>query len=152
MITPSARRRFANGSHLTLHEHGETSRNVDVTWLRGKAIVTLLGVGNPRAIIKRLETDGAKVMANIPAGDHEQYDRAKMNVARGLCDGAEALVMTGKDWVKARKLIEWDQWPVPIVVPHLELKVFEGARELQELILRTVENHGNPDTPSAPNS
>ena len=132
-------------SHLRVYEADESERLVEVQWLRGKKVVTLLGVGHPKAIIAQLEQAGAKVLANVPAGDHEAYDRAKLNVAMGLCHGAQALVMTGKDWVKARELIEWSRWPVPIVVPHLEINVFEGAVTLQDLICRTIDEHDRRD-------
>jgi tetraacyldisaccharide 4'-kinase len=82
----------------------------DVPWLRGKRVVTLLGVGNP----------------------------PKLVLARSLCEGADAFVMTGKDWVKARHLIDLSSWPVPIVVPWLEIEIFDGADALKALILETV--------------
>lgn len=130
-------------THLRMFESSDEERWVDVNWLKGKGVITLLGVGNPEAIIVQLEKAGARVMANIPAGDHEPYDRAKMMVLKGLCSGAQAVVMTSKDWVKARDLIDLPAWPVPIVVPHLTLDVYEGVRDLQELILRTVEDYSS---------
>ncbi|MCZ6834290.1 MAG: tetraacyldisaccharide 4'-kinase [Planctomycetota bacterium] len=132
-------------SHLRLFESSPEERQVELRWLKEKRVVTMLGVGNPKPVQKQLEAAGACIMANIPAGDHERYDQAKLNVARGLCDGAQALVMTAKDWVKARELIDFSTWNVPIVVPHLVLDVYEGARELQELVLQTVEGHGTLD-------
>jgi tetraacyldisaccharide-1-P 4'-kinase len=98
----------------------------------------LLGVGNPAPMFGQLEAAGATVACDVPARDHEQYERPKLVLARGLCDGADAFVMTGKDWVKARHLIDLPTWPVPIVVPWLEIDLFEGAEALQALILETV--------------
>jgi hypothetical protein len=46
--------------------------------------------------------------------------------------------MTGKDWVKARHLIDLASWPVPVAVPWLEIDVFDGAEALKALILDAV--------------
>jgi tetraacyldisaccharide 4'-kinase len=113
-------------------------RREEVRWLQGKRVVTLLGVANPKPIADRLEAIGATVACDIPARDHERYDRPKMVLARSLCEGADALVMTGKDWVKARHLIDSPSWSVPIVVPRLEIEVFEGADALTALALEAV--------------
>ncbi|MHC4100334.1 MAG: hypothetical protein ACYSW1_05550, partial [Planctomycetota bacterium] len=75
---------------------------------------------------------------DVPARDHERYERPKLVLARSLCEGADAFVMTGKDWVKARHLIDLPSWPVPIVVPWLEIDVFTGADALQALVLEAV--------------
>ena len=111
---------------------------VDVEWLRGKRVVTLLGVGNPAPIIDQLRTAGAAVTARIRARDHEHYERSKMTRVEHLCRGVDALVMTNKDWVKVRRLIDLPSWPVPIVVPWLEIDVFAGAEELKGLVLETM--------------
>jgi tetraacyldisaccharide 4'-kinase len=111
---------------------------VEVPWLRGKRVVTLLGVAHPGPIIGQLEEAGATVARDIPARDHERYERPKLLRARSLCEGADALFMTAKDWVKARHLIDLPSWPVPIVVPWLEIDVYEGADDLKTLVLDAV--------------
>jgi tetraacyldisaccharide 4'-kinase len=110
----------------------------ETSWLRGKRLVTMLGIGNPEPVLGQLNQAGASVLATIPAGDHERYDRAKLMVAKGLCDGTDGLLMTAKDWVKARQVIDWTRWTVPVIVPHLVIDVYEGAATLEELLLRVV--------------
>jgi tetraacyldisaccharide 4'-kinase len=121
---------------LAVHEPGR--RCEPVQWLRGKRVLTLLGVGHPSSIIEQLEQAGATVAANVPARDHEQYERPKLALAASLCEGVDAMVMTGKDWTKARALIDWSTWPVPVVVPALAIDVFEGADLLRQLVVDTV--------------
>jgi len=123
---------------LRLAGPDEPDAFAEVDWLRGKRVVTMLGVANPAPILEQVEQAGADVACTIPARDHERYERQKLLVARGLCEGADALLMTGKDWVKARHLIDLPDWPVPIVVPWLEIDVFEGAGALKDLILGTL--------------
>lgn len=108
------------------------------SWLAGKRIVTMLGVGNPKSIEQQIESVGAHTMATVPAGDHERYDRAKLATARGLSGGADAMIVTGKDWVKLRQLIHLD-WPCPIVVPELTVEVFHGENDLRSMVIKTVQ-------------
>jgi tetraacyldisaccharide 4'-kinase len=109
------------------------------SWLRNKRVVTMLGIGRPSSVTDELERRGARIMANIPAADHERFDRAKVTTARGLCDGCDALVATAKDWVKLRSLIDLEHWPSAIIVPRLEIDVFDGESALKELILAAVQ-------------
>lgn len=124
---------------LLVHEsanprpHGEA-----VHWLKGRRVLTMLGVGNPDSVMRQIEAAGASIAANIPARDHERYTPAQLTVARGLCDGVDAMIVTGKDWVKLREMKPINDWPVPIVVPALELEVFTGADALREMVGRVT--------------
>lgn len=122
---------------LVIDKTGETAQTV--VWLNNKRIVTMLGVGNPKSIEKQIESAGAKIVASIPARDHEQYDRAMVTTARGLADGADALFVTGKDWVKLRSLIHLGDWRgVVVVVPVLDVDVWRGGDVVKELLLKAV--------------
>ncbi len=110
-----------------------------VTWLEGKRVVTMFGVGHPEAVQRQVESAGAVIAADIRVGDHERYDRARVTLAKSLCDGVDALLMTPKDWVKVRRLIDLASWPVPIVVPRLEIDVFEGAAALEDRLVKAVQ-------------
>ncbi len=127
-------------THLEILATANNPQRHELNWLRGKHTLTMLGVGNPQSIITQLENADANVAVNIPCADHELFDRAKVAVARGLCTGCDAMVVTAKDWVKLRDLIDWSVWPVPIVVPQLAIDVFEGASALRNLLLTTVRN------------
>lgn len=107
---------------------------IPVKWLAGKRVMTLLGVGKPASIVAMLEDHQATVAVNVAAHDHERYDKPKVLAARGLCDGLDGLVTTAKDWVKLSRLIDLSKWPIPIVVPVLELDVFHGAEALTDLV------------------
>ena len=118
----------------------EAGESIDLAWLSGRRVLTMLGIGKPRSVLDQLHKLGAEVPANIPARDHERYDRAKLATARGLCEAVDAMVITAKDWVKVRSLIDLSSWPGPIVVPDLTLDVFHGADALRDLVLKTVAN------------
>ncbi|UCD74753.1 MAG: tetraacyldisaccharide 4'-kinase [Phycisphaerales bacterium] len=118
----------------------ETGEPVDRSWLDGKRVLTLLGIGKPQSVMDQLHKLGAEVAVNIPARDHERFDQAKLVMTRGLCEAVDAMVVTAKDWVKVQSLIDLSSWPGPIVVPTLTLDVFQGADALCDLVLQTVAN------------
>ena len=47
----------------------------------------------------------------------------------------DAIVMTLKDWVKAKDVIQLSATHCPIVVPTLELEVVEGTEALETKLL-----------------
>ena len=112
----------------------------DVNWLNGKRILTMLGVGNPKSICQQIEAFGAKVAVNVAVSDHQKYSNADIKNAKELCNSLDAMLVTAKDWVKLRSLIDLNNWPVPVIVPQLEIKIIKGQEQLQELILNAVKN------------
>ena len=112
----------------------------NTVWLNGKGILTMLGVGNPKSILLQIEAFGAKVDVNVPVSDHQKYSIANIKKAKELCNSLDAMLVTAKDWVKLRGLIECNDWPVPIVVPQLEIEFFNGQEQLQELVLNVAAN------------
>jgi tetraacyldisaccharide 4'-kinase len=120
---------------LTIHDPKAGPQTISVDGLAGKRVLTMLGVARPEAILGRLADAGATVAVNVSVGDHERYTAAALERVRRLADGLDAVVLTGKDWVKVRSLIDLDAWPAPIVVPELAVEVFEGAAALEDLVL-----------------
>jgi tetraacyldisaccharide 4'-kinase len=140
---------WARHAWVGLHGYADgRSETRPVSWLGGKRVLTLLGIGNPAAVIAQLQQAGATVMANIPAGDHERYGVAKLATARGLCDGLDAMVVTRKDWVKIQPLLSrLGRWPAPIVVPKLQIEFIAGEDSLSVKVLETVS--ARPRAPAA---
>jgi tetraacyldisaccharide-1-P 4'-kinase len=117
-------------------------------WLAGRRVVTLLGIGNARPVHETLASLGAIVERDIPARDHEHYTAPRLRTIEAGCRGADALVMTGKDWVKARHLIDLSSWPVPVVVPDLRLEFRSGEADLRTLVLQAATVGDAPSRPS----
>lgn len=124
---PSLRRMDASG------EHTEPQ-----SWLAGKAVVTMLGIGNPRAMREQIIAAGASIAADVPVRDHQQYDRHMLAAIREKAATADAMVVTGKDWVKLRDVLDLHDWPVPVIVPELAIEVIEGRDALEAMILGAV--------------
>jgi tetraacyldisaccharide 4'-kinase len=132
---------------LALFDRRDEPDEIPVGWLDGKRVITLLGVGNRPSVHRQIEAAGAAVVADVPARDHERYDRARMTLVKSLCEGVDALVMTSKDWVKVRRLIDITAWPTPIVVPRLQIDVFDGAEALTTMIVEasgSAASRGSP--------
>jgi tetraacyldisaccharide 4'-kinase len=125
-------------THLDVFDHEASANPEEVSWLDDKRVLTLLGVGKPESVIRQLKAQGAKVITSVPAGDHERFARSKLARVRGLCDGCGALVVTGKDWVKIRSLIDVKAWPVPIVVPRLAIEFLAGEQDVRGRIGHVV--------------
>ncbi len=126
---------------LGLESDGRPGRPLDLDWLRGARVLTMLGIGKPQSVIEQIEAHGATVAVNIPARDHERYDRQKLTIARGLCGGCDAMVVTLKDWVKIRDRIAKSRenpWPCPIIVPALAIQVIDGEAALRRMVLDAV--------------
>ncbi len=129
-------------THLEVHVPGEPARAEPPNWLKGRGIITMLGVGHPEAVRQQVESLGAKILADLPARDHERYDQPRMRVARGLCEGAKGLFITMKDWVKIREIVDPGQWPCPIIVPRVAMELFRGRRELEALVMDRLRDAG----------
>jgi len=77
----------------------------------------------------------------MPARDHQRYDHdtmlsLQMSVGKLITNReCDALLVTGKDWVKLQNLVDWSAWHMPIVVPQLAIEIVEGEHELRERVL-----------------
>lgn len=107
-------------------------------WIRGKAIVTLLGVGNPGPIRATLASLGGVERLALPASDHQRYgDREAIEIARLVeKSGADCLLTTAKDWVKLGRVWRSD---LPVAVPRLRIEWIAGEETVEALLAKTVE-------------
>jgi tetraacyldisaccharide 4'-kinase len=122
---------------LRLHD-ARGSSAVSVQWLRGKRVVTLLGVGNPRAVASQVESAAVAEVRNLPASDHQRYDRAWAARIRSRCEGFDALLTTAKDWVKLAALLDLSRLPAPVVIPELAIEFLAGESALRRRIESAV--------------
>ena len=113
-------------------ENGTTEAGLD--WLTGRSVAVRLGIGYPGPVIEALVRLGAKVAMQLPAGDHQPFSTTEIQSLVKNSNHVDAIVMTLKDWVKAREGIDLLSMNCPIVVPNLALEVVEGADELDSLL------------------
>ncbi|MEE3001568.1 MAG: tetraacyldisaccharide 4'-kinase [Planctomycetota bacterium] len=118
----------------TVQVHAEGNQVAQrVNWLSGKRVVTRLGVGHADAVHAQIRAAGATVAADMPAGDHAPFGRSELSSLAAMAEGTDGILMTQKDWVKARSMAEL-LGDHPVIVPDLRLRFVQGQAELLERI------------------
>jgi tetraacyldisaccharide 4'-kinase len=119
---------------LHLHHHeGQVTKELD--WLMGKKVAVRLGIGYPGPVIEALVRLGAKISLQLPAGDHQPFTDSEIAMLVDASKDVDAIVMTLKDWVKARDIADLSTLHCPVVVPNLVLEIVDGNEELESLVL-----------------
>lgn len=140
-------------THLDLFESADARCSHEIEWLHGKRVATMLGIAQTASVLRQIASLDATVALDIPVRDHQRYDHDSLDEIERILEaesgqpgkpGIDGLIVTRKDWVKLRTVIDWSAWRIPIVVPRLKIEVVEGERELRALILSTVNAQKNP--------
>ena len=117
---------------------GRETGAVEPTWLSGKRVVAMFGVGNPEPIEQQLRGYGASIRRRMPVRDHQLYTERFLNEEiKAACADRwiDALIVTPKDWVKLRALLDWSRWPTPVVIPRLKSDFIAGEDVLRQRLL-----------------
>jgi len=98
-------------------------------------VAGVCGIANPQAFMETVSRHAGRLAMRWALRDHQPYDHKLMTdiFERARKAGAEAVVMTEKDYVKCRGLIRPPS-PLPIYRPVLELKWLEGGDEIERLL------------------
>ena len=107
----------------------------DISWLAGRRVAIWAGVARPELIRRQAEASGATVVAMPLLRDHAHYSASAVRRlgARARDAGAEAILMTGKDWVKVEPLAA--AIPVPVAVARLALRFCAGEDLLRQQVV-----------------
>ena len=110
---------------------------IDIEALRGMPLGVSLGVGNPASVREAIESCGAKIVFEQNARDHQVYSeqRTRRLFANARSRGAEAVLVTPKDWMKLQRWKSAFDESMPVFVPRLEVRVLEGEAALREMVL-----------------
>ena len=104
-------------------------------WLTGRSVAVRLGIGYPGSVIEAPVRIGAKISSQMDAGDHQPFSKEEIAELASISPKVDAIVMTLKDWVKAKDVIDLKALQCPIIVPTLELEVVDGAKALEAKLL-----------------
>lgn len=118
----------------------------DLSLLEDKAVMGVVGIGNPAAFEATL-TQHAKAVLHCEAlPDHHGYTRKQLLKLIDLAQtaGAEAIVTTQKDWVKWSVLLEDEAVGVPIYRAALALRFLDGGDVLGG-VLGSIAPGGSPE-------
>ncbi|MDQ7014001.1 MAG: tetraacyldisaccharide 4'-kinase [Planctomycetota bacterium] len=129
---------------VTAHEwvgltvHARTGRPEPVSFLAGKRVIAVCAIGRPGAFLDACRGAGATIVEPIVLRDHDPFAAATISRIQQAATnaGADAIVLTAKDWTKLgpRKI----DWPVPVCVPDLALHFREGWDALAADLLAVV--------------
>ena len=97
-----------------------------VSDMGGRRVLAASGIGNPSAFEQSIRRLGGEVVAAVAFSDHHHYTLADAGViaGRARAAGAEAVVVTAKDWVKLRAL--WGEALGPLYVARQAVRFAEG--------------------------
>ena len=115
-------------------------RKETLDWLTGKSVAVRLGIGYPGPVIEALVRLGTKIAVQLHAGDHQPFTSQEVDELVQTSSNVDAVVMTLKDWVKARDVMVLSDLQCPVVVPDLALEVVEGANELEARLLSVLQD------------
>jgi tetraacyldisaccharide 4'-kinase len=107
----------------------------ETAWLRGRDVAAACGIGNPEAFRWTLGQAGARVRRFEMFPDHHAYTRDDLDrlVRAARAAGLEALVTTGKDFVKWLLLLEGGPAPqIEIAAMEVAFCVTEGEEALRD--------------------
>ena len=121
-------------SGLTMYR-ADSEEECSLDWLTGKSVAVRLGIGYPGPVIEALVRLGSKVAKQLDVGDHQPFTQSEVEELVGTSSKVDAIVMTLKDWVKAKDVLNLHAMKCPIIVPTLELDVVEGADNLEAKLL-----------------
>jgi tetraacyldisaccharide-1-P 4'-kinase len=110
----------------------------EVAWLRRKRVAVWAGTGNPRAIVEQTESVAAAVVDVPRLADHARWDAPKVArlLLRAQEAGAEAVIVTPKDWMKIAPLDVKSE--LTLVRPRLAIEFLQGESLVQEQLARAV--------------
>lgn len=123
---------------LTVNERGAVTSE-PVTWLADKRVGAACAIGNPDAFLAQVRAASRGVVGAVVLPDHDPYGQAALGRVADLVrvHGAEAIVVTSKDWSKLSRVRGLPEL-APIVVPELGLVFDRGGTDLREKVLRAA--------------
>ena len=102
--------------------------------LSGRRLVVCSGLGNPAHLLRQVEASGATIVDHLANPDHARYGARELAAIEAACAQGDALLTSGKDWVKLREGLEARSFGVPVLVPRVRIEFDRGADRLAEAI------------------
>ena len=124
--------------------HGQA---IPASQLAGKKAFVFCGIGNPAAFLRSVESLGVSIVGKTLFKDHHPYnpDDIRTLVHQARQAGAEIILTTEKDWVKAALLTEQNN-QIPLYYLPLELEFLTPP----EPILAAIEERIKTKTKQEP--
>jgi tetraacyldisaccharide 4'-kinase len=117
--------------HVQAGLRGVKGESMAVADLRGRAVMTFSGIGNPGLFDQQIRSTGARHVATRWFDDHHSYTPADLSMLKDRLrqTSGEMLITTEKDWVKLALLVAMDNDAPTIYRAVLEIQFAEGDEE-----------------------
>ncbi|MCH2137891.1 MAG: tetraacyldisaccharide 4'-kinase [Phycisphaerales bacterium] len=112
----------------------EGTTTVEKDALDGMRIVTRFAVAGPQGLRDMATSHGATIVHDCPAKDHARPTARDLDSLANAAQGADAVLVSGKDWVVLEPLLVAHPLPCAVLVPQLELRFTHGEPELRNRI------------------
>ena len=111
--------------------------DLPATWLSGKRVVAVCGIGEPGSFVEQLKALGAEVVRVVERADHHRFAAADVAEISAAAANTDGVVTTEKDWVKLAAL------PLPQGATWLRLDIrmvvlSDGAAAFRKMLLDRV--------------
>ncbi len=137
-------------AHTAQHWSGFRDQTDDrpAGYLESFKVVGACAIGNPAAFTRMLETAADEVLAVHHFDDHHAYQKDEVRTLLMDADrkGADAVVITEKDWVKWRPLMSGEAMKIgvpPVIRPALGVRFLDGAEVVGGLLRRVCGADGD---------
>lgn len=123
---------------------GSKERTVPPDFIKGRKIAVACAIGNPKPLTEFVRSY-AKVVHELILPDHDPFAASTVHTfcADAKAAGAEAILVTEKDWSKLRTQPE-DRWPCPVLRPRLTLTFDRGLADLTDVVLSAIRTWKKP--------
>lgn len=104
---------------------------MDLEQLRGKKVILVAGVANPKSFFKTIENLGAEILVTESFPDHHYFKKEEIDALISYAKNEDAyIVTTEKDIVRLKNIVEDEV----IIFLQVELKFFSGEEEAKRVI------------------
>ncbi len=125
-----------------IHDSDGT-RDESSEWISSKRVLVVCAIGNPNALRSAVLRVGGKEVGFLEYQDHAVFVAQKIEEIVDLArsTGAQAVLMTQKDWVKAGDALRG--LAIPVAIPRLRLGFQRGESAFGERILGVFSRGGD---------
>lgn len=122
------------------HDAGWDANRVPVSDLSRQVVQCVCGIGNSDAFERMVEASGMKIDRRIVLSDHEPLNEKLLRELTGRSGHSQnaPIIMTRKDWVKAKSLPAWPHG-ARVYVPELSMEI-DGVHALKSAVQERFED------------
>lgn len=118
------------------------TQNLPVAYLAEKTVLGCTGLGNPADFEQSLRAAAGRCVGHLVFADHHPFTRTDIAGVLHTAEerGADAVVITEKDWVKWRRFAGGVKTSLPILRPVVQMMFVDGDAAFGEALREVVKS------------